>query len=120
MTTEYGKTVVDVRSLDDFTTALRNHQSAVASMLDTIESRLWHVRPKLGTFADGTEMADYYQDMADAYHRRVRRLRRAIEAAREATGSILDTYTTAEARNDASAKDIARTLDPVGTALKES
>jgi cell division septum initiation protein DivIVA len=119
MTTEYGKTVVDVHSLEDFQTALNNHHSAAVSMLKTIENKLWHVSPKLGTFSDGNEMSNYYSTTANDYHDRVQRLKSAIEAAQQATKTILATYKTAEARNDANSKDIERTLAPVGTALKE-
>ncbi|HEY3505126.1 MAG TPA: hypothetical protein VGN37_20365 [Actinocatenispora sp.] len=120
MSTEYGKTVVDVHSLEDFTTALDNHHSAAASMLKTIEDKLLNAKPKLGDFPDGVDTQDYYSTMAAEYHTRIKRLKTAIEAAQRATKSILDTYKTAEARNDASAQDIARTMSPVSNALKES
>ncbi|GAA4217934.1 hypothetical protein [Actinocatenispora rupis] len=120
MTTEYGRTVVDVHSLADFTTALDNHHSAIASMLKTIDDKLLDVPPKLGGFPDATDTESYYASMVSDYRARVQRLRSAVEAARKATTSILDTYATAEARNHANSRDIARTMGPVGTALKGS
>ncbi|MGA8115276.1 MAG: hypothetical protein WCA46_16555 [Actinocatenispora sp.] len=119
MSTEYGKTVVDVHSLKDFRTALDNHHSAAAAMLRNIDEKLLNPDPRpFGGFPDGNDTADYYSTMVGEYRAKVARLQKAIEAARTATRSILDTYQTVEARNDASAKDIARAVDPVAAALK--
>ncbi len=127
MTKEYGRTVVDVQSLEDFRTALGNHHSATAAMLKTIEDKLVgttggasssHDNHLFGVFPDGQDINDYYVRMALLYHARVQRLKTAVEAAQKATNSILHTYRTVEARNDANSKDIARTMRPVDTALK--
>ncbi len=127
MTKEYGRTVVDVQSLEDFRTALGNHRSATATMLKTIEDKLVgtsggasssHDNQLFGAFPDGLDTNSYYASMALAYHARVQRLKNAVEAAQKATDSILHTYRTVEARNDANSKDIARTMGPVSTALK--
>lgn len=128
MSKEYGKTVVDVHSLEDFTKALDNHHSAVTAMLKTIDGKLASpfvgctaANPDselFGGFPDGRETNQYYTSTASEYRARIKRLQSAIEAAQRATASILDTYRSTEDRNDASARDIARTVNPVGTALK--
>lgn len=114
---EYGKSVVDVESLSDFRTALDTHHDAVCAMLSTMENHLLDVTPKLGGFPDARDLERRYSTVTGGYHNRIKRLKVAIEAAQQATDSIMHKYKTTEDRNHSNADVIARTVRPVAVAL---
>lgn len=112
-----GSSNVDVLSLEDFNKTLANRLSEAEAMLAKLNSDLRGKAPKLGTFQDGTGVAAHYSDLYTQYVQRIGRLRSAIIAAQAATNDIIANYTTTEARNHASAADIASKLGGVDTAI---
>ncbi|HYU84725.1 MAG TPA: hypothetical protein VEK80_07945 [Kribbellaceae bacterium] len=110
-------TRVDVLSLEDFRATLVTRLREADSILHKLTTELGGRKPALGTFVDGSAKAAEYSALYDQHVDRVNRLRRAIIAAQEATDTIIDNYRTTEARNGASASDIANKLDGVANAL---
>ncbi len=112
-----NSTNVEVLSLQDFNKTLTTRLSEVDAMLTKLNTDLRGKEPKLGTFQDGVNVAGHYADLYTQYTERIGRLRSAIVAAQTATNDIIANYTTTEARNHASAADIASKLGGVYTAL---
>jgi hypothetical protein len=110
-------TNVDLLSLEDFNKTLGTRLSEVDAMLTKLNAELKGQTPKLGTFQDADAKRSQYADLYDQYVQRIGRLKSAILAAQKATGEILANYKTTEARNHASAADIAHQLGGVNTAL---
>jgi hypothetical protein len=110
-------TRVDVLSLEDFRATLAVRLQEAESILTKLTTELRGRKPALGTFQDGTTKATEYAALHDQHVDRVNRLKRAIIAAQAATSTIIDNYRTTEARNGASASDIANRLDGVANAL---
>jgi hypothetical protein len=110
-------TRVDVLSLEDFNKTLATRLSEAEALLTKLNTDLKGKSPKLGTFEDGTNSAEHYSDLYTQYVQRIGRLKSAIVAAQAATNDIIANYKTTEARNHASAADIANKLGGVYTAL---
>jgi hypothetical protein len=110
-------TNVDLLSLEDFSKRLGARLGEADAMLTKLDDDLRGREPKLGTFQDATTTQSQYTDLYDQYVQRIGRLRSAILAAQKATDDILANYKTTEARNHASAADIASKLGGVDTAL---
>jgi hypothetical protein len=110
-------TKVDVLSLEDFNKTLATRLSEVDSMLTKLNVDMRGSSPKLGTFTDATSKRSEYDDLYDQYAQRIGRLRSAIVAAQRATDDIIANYKTTEARNHASAADIANKLGGISTAI---
>jgi hypothetical protein len=113
------RTTVDVLSLEDFHSTLTARLSEADFVLRKIDNELQCQTPKLGQFADATVRATQYNALLQEHRARAVRLRSAIAAAKEATGSIIANYTTTEARNRANAATIAAALSGVNAALGE-
>ena len=112
-----GTTKVDVLTLQDFDKTLTARLSEAESMLTKLNADLKGKSPKLGTFQDAGQVSQHYADLYAQYVRRIGRLKAAIVAAQTATRDIIANYTTTEARNHASAADIAAKLGGIDTAL---
>lgn len=114
------RTRVDVLSLEDFKGTLTARLAEIDQVLTTLNTKLACRPPALGTFADATKCSTTYMSRQMEAEQRARRLKTALEAAREATERIITNYETAEARNHANARDIADALSGVGEALTEN
>ncbi|MGA3537805.1 hypothetical protein [Melissospora conviva] len=90
----------------------------VESALKKLKSEMRSRPPALGGFHDATVQIEKYERLYDQQLTRINRLKRALLAARTATGTILENYRTTEARNAANSSDIADLLGGVDTALK--
>jgi len=112
-------TRVDVLSLEDFNKTLATRLSEAEALLTKLNTGLKGKAPKLGTFYDGANSSEHYNDLYAQYVQRIGRLKAAIVAAQTATNDIIANYKTTEARNHASAADIASRLGGVYTALNE-
>lgn len=111
------RSAVDVHSLEDFHATLAARLDEANATLTTLVGKLQGAAPQLGGFSDATGTADGYLGRCDEQVTRARRLVEAVSATQTATGTIIDNYTTTEARNAANARDIANTMRPVGEAL---
>jgi len=112
-------TRVDVLSLEDFNKTLATRLSEAEALLTKLNTDLKGKAPKLGTFEDGANSAAHYSDLYTQYVQRIGRLKAAIVAAQTATNDIIANYKTTEARNHATAADIASRLGGVYAALNE-
>ncbi|WP_245675622.1 hypothetical protein [Micromonospora halophytica] len=105
--------------MEDFHQRLADRLTQAEAALKKLNTELQCRPPALGSFADGTGNARRYSEIQASYAERVARLRRAVEASRAATNTIMTNYRTTEARNAANANDIAAALNGVNEALKE-
>ncbi|MCW3839953.1 hypothetical protein ONA70_07565 [Micromonospora yasonensis] len=113
-----GRTTVDVLSLEDFHQRLEQRLSEAESVLKKLNTEMQCRPPALGSFTDAAENARRYSQTHASFVNHAERLRRAIEAAREATKTIMTNYRTAEARNAAAAADIIAALAGVREAMQ--
>ncbi|MFC3503980.1 hypothetical protein ACFOOK_23835 [Micromonospora krabiensis] len=113
-----GRTEVDLLSLEDFQSRLADRLTQAESVLRKLNTEMQCSPPALGSFHDATSNARRYSEIHQSYADQAERLRQAITAAQKATSTILANYRTAEARNAASAADIAAALNGVDEALK--
>ena len=114
-----GRTTVDVLSLEDFHQRLADRLAQAEAALKKLNTELQCRPPALGSFTDASSNARRYSEMQASYAEQVARLRRAVEASRTATHTIMTNYRTTEARNAANAADIEAALNGVDEALKE-
>lgn len=113
------RTTVDVLSLEDFQVTLDARLVEVESALRKLDVDLRGRPPALGGFHDATVQTKKFEQFHAEQLAQVKRLKRALLAARKATGTILDNYRTTEARNAANSDDIAGLLNGVDNALKD-
>lgn len=113
------RTSVDVLSLEDFHRTLAARLGEAEDILKKIDTELRCRPPALGRFADASEVTSGYHALLDRYADRAARLQAAVTAAQSATETIIANYRTTEARNRASAADIAAVLGGVDAALRE-
>ncbi|MEU5786257.1 hypothetical protein ABZ754_00830 [Micromonospora purpureochromogenes] len=114
-----GRTTVDVLSLEDFHQRMADRLAQAEAALKKLNTELQCTPPALGTFTDASSNARRYSEMQASYAEQVARLRRAVEASRTATHTIMTNYRTTEARNAANAADIEAALNGVDEALNE-
>lgn len=114
-----GRTTVDVLSLEDFHQRMADRLAQAEAALKKLNTELQCTPPALGTFTDASSNARRYSEMQASYAEQVARLRRAVEASRTATHTIMTNYRTTEARNAANAADIEAALNGVNEALNE-
>ncbi len=112
------RTAVDVLSLEDFHRTLAARLAEAEAALGKLDTQLQCRPPALGTFADATARAARYNEMLRQHGDRLRRLKVALAAAHDATGTIIANYRTTEGRNRANAADIAAVLGAAGAALQ--
>ncbi|SCF44987.1 hypothetical protein GA0074696_6095 [Micromonospora purpureochromogenes] len=114
-----GRTTVDVLSLEDFHQRMADRLAQAEAALKKLNTELQCRPPALGSFTDASSNARRYSEMQASYAEQVARLRRAVEASRTATHTIMTNYRTTEARNAANAADIEAALNGVDEALNE-
>ncbi|MCO1595421.1 hypothetical protein M8C17_09615 [Micromonospora sp. RHAY321] len=112
-----GRTEVDLLSLEDFQQHLAARLTEAESVLRKLNTEMQCRPPALGSFTDATDNARRYSDVHQSYVVQAERLRQAVQAAQQATSTILTNYRTAEARNAANATDITAALTGVDRAL---
>ncbi|MFC4020865.1 hypothetical protein ACFOW4_23375 [Micromonospora sp. GCM10011542] len=113
-----GRTEVDLLSLEDFHQRLAARLAQAESVLRKLNTEMQCRPPALGSFADATDNARRYSDVHQSYVEAADRLKQAVEAAQQATSTILASYRTTEARNAANAGDITAALTGVDRALQ--
>ncbi|MGK5738003.1 hypothetical protein [Micromonospora sp. URMC 103] len=113
-----GRTEVDLLSLEDFHSRLADRLTQAESLLRKLNTEMQCTPPALGTFTDATSNSRRYSEIRQSYVEQVTRLQQAVKAAQKATSTILADYRTTEARNAASAADIASALTGVNEALE--
>ena len=111
------RTTVDVLSLEDFKVTLAHRLSEAEAIVRKLGGELSGRPPALGRFSDGTDTAGTYEGLRSEFNDRAGRLRSAIAATGVATDAIMGNYRTTEARNAATAAEIARSLGGVDEAL---
>ena len=110
-------TSVDVLTLEQFNATLSARLSEAQSLLTKLNTGLAGQAPALGQFTDGQRAASDYTDRKAVSVQRVERLVDAIEAVQKATKTIIENYSTTEARNNANAADIAAALGDLPAVL---
>ncbi|MGK5441889.1 hypothetical protein ACSNN7_08710 [Micromonospora sp. URMC 105] len=105
--------------MEDFHQRLAERLTQAEAALRKLNTELQCTPPALGTFTDASSNARRYSEIQASYAERVARLRRAVEASRTATQTIMTNYRTTEARNAANAADIEAALNGVNEALKQ-
>jgi hypothetical protein len=113
------RTTVDVLSLEEFQGTLKARLSEINAVLSKLNGAA-SATPRLGTFADAAICAEAYAARHAQYVARAQQLKDALQAAYDATETIITNYRTAESRNQANAYDIADVLGGVDKALKGS
>jgi hypothetical protein len=113
-----GSVNVDRLSLEDFESTLDGRLAEADFLMRQIES-LRTNDAGLGLFDDATRVKTDHDKWIREATDRLQRLKRSLEAAKTATNTILTNYKTAEARNAATANDIAGAMAGVNDALKE-
>jgi len=108
---------VDIISLEDFNKTLDARIDQASFLLREIGKLASHPMP-LGEFPDAKHQVTQHGSLERTFRDRIERLKNATVAAKTATTTILTNYKSAEDRNAASAKDIARQLGGVDNALK--
>lgn len=104
-------------SLEDFHRTFAARIAEIDVVLTKLTTTLQSRPPALGTFTDAMRNAQEYTRLRLRHTERAGRLKEAIVAARVATDTIISDYRTAEARNRATAGEIAAALDGVDEAL---
>ena len=102
--------MIDVLSLEDFRTTLDRRLDEARSVKTCLVEVLRRTQPKLGDLADADHICIRYQTLYDQHLNRVTLLIDALEATRDALSTIISNYQTNEARQTASAVDIANAL----------
>ena len=106
---------VDVLALEDFAARLDGRVAQADALLRHLDGLMCRNVP-LGDLPDADEEVSRYYRLCLRYRDGVRRLRDAVVAARSATGTILENYTSAEERTAANAAAIAGHLAGVRSA----
>jgi hypothetical protein len=101
-----GTTAVDFITLAQFQARLENHLNAVGELLARMTRDLGD-GPELGDFHDAVQANLAYWDRWGVQYSRIRRLADALNAAHEATRSIVESYTTTEELNRAKVSDLS-------------
>jgi uncharacterized protein YukE len=112
-----GRTEVDLLSLEDFHQRLAGRLTQAESVLRKLNTEMQCRPPALGSFTDATDNSRRYSEVHQSYVEAAERLRQAVQAAQQATSTILASYRTTEARNAANAADIDSALTGVDRAL---
>jgi hypothetical protein len=102
--------MVDVLSLEDFRATLDRRLDEAKSVKTCLVELLRRTQPRLGDLADADHIRIRYQTLYDQHLNRATLLIDALEATRDALTTIIGNYQTNEARQTASAIDIADAL----------
>jgi hypothetical protein len=101
-----GTTTVDFITLKDFQARLETHLNTVGEMLGRMTTD-FRDGPELGGFQDAVQANLAYWERWGVQFSRIMRLSDALNAAHEATRSILESYTTTEELNRAKVSDLS-------------
>src|SRR5215831_17787901 len=105
--------LVDVLSLEGFRSTLDGRLAEAISVRTSLNELVHRSDPKLGNLPDGVHVGKRYETLYQQAIDRVTRLINAIHATKTALDTIIETYTTNEARLTANAQDIGDALDGV-------
>jgi hypothetical protein len=111
------KTMVEVRSLGDFTGTLDARLAEAHALSRGLVDTHRRTAPALGGLPDADYVRERYLSLYDEHVERVIRLIRAVEVAQGALHTIADNYTSNEQRLSSNAAEIGRLLDGVSGAL---
>ena len=106
-------TMVDVLSLEGFQTTLDARLDEAESVKTNLVELLRRTEPELGDLADARYVCRRYKSLYDQHLNRVATLIDAINATKTALATIINNYTTNEARQTANAVDIADALGEI-------
>ena len=99
-------TAVDFITLEEFQARLETHLNEVGDLLGRMTRDLSD-GPELGDFHDAVQANLAYWDRWGVQYSRIQRLADALNAAHEATRSILGSYRTTEELNRAKVSDLS-------------
>ena len=105
-----NKTTVDVLSLEGFQATLDGRLDEAESVKTSLVELLRRTEPELGDLADARYVCRRYKSLYDQHLNRVITLIDALAATKAALTTIIQNYTTNEARQTANALDIADAL----------
>lgn len=112
-TPKTNTTMVDVLSLEGFQTTLDARLDEAESVKTNLVELLRRTEPELGDLADARYVCRRYKSLYDQHLNRVATLIDAIDATKTALATIINNYTTNEARQTANAVDIADALGAI-------
>ena len=112
-TPKTNTTMVDVLSLEGFQTTLDARLDEAESVKTNLVELLRRTEPELGDLADARYVCRRYKSLYDQHLNRVATLIDAINATKTALATIINNYTTNEARQTANAVDIADALGAI-------
>jgi hypothetical protein len=101
-----GTTSVDFLTLAEFQQRIEKHLNAAGDLLGSMTTTVGS-GPELGGFQDAVNTNLAYWDRWAVQYERINRLANALNAAHEATRSILEKYKTTEELNRAKLSDLS-------------
>ena len=101
-----GTTAVDFITLAEFQQRVEKHLNTAGDLLASMVTEVG-TGPQLGEFEDAVNTNLAYWDRWAVQYNRIKRLTDALNAAHEATASILEKYKTTEELNQAKLSDLA-------------
>ena len=101
-----GTTAVDFITLAEFQKRVEKHLNTAGELLASMVTDVG-TGPQLGEFEDAVNTNLAYWDRWAVQYNRISRLANALNAANEATRSILEKYKTTEELNQAKLSDLA-------------
>ena len=109
-----GTTAVDFITLAEFQKRVEKHLNTAGELLASMVTDVG-TGPQLGEFEDAVNTNLAYWDRWAVQYNRISRLANALNAANEATRSILDKYKTTEELNQAKLSDLATQFASLST-----
>jgi hypothetical protein len=101
-----GTTAVDFITLAEFQQRVEKHLNTAGDLLASMVTEVG-TGPQLGEFEDAVNTNLAYWERWAVQYNRIKRLTDALNAANEATRSILEKYKTTEELNQAKLSDLA-------------
>ena len=101
-----GTTAIDFITLAEFQQRVEKHLNTAGELLASMVTDVG-TGPELGEFQDAVNTNLAYWDRWAVQYNRISRLANALNAAHEATASILEKYKTTEELNQAKLSDLA-------------
>jgi hypothetical protein len=109
-----GTTAVDFITLAEFQKRVEKHLNTAGELLASMVTDVG-TGPQLGEFEDAVNTNLAYWDRWAVQYNRISRLANALNAANEATRSILEKYKTTEELNQAKLSDLATQFASLST-----
>jgi hypothetical protein len=109
-----GTTAVDFITLAEFQKRVEKHLNTAGELLASMVTDVG-TGPQLGEFEDAVNTNLAYWDRWAVQYNRISRLANALNAANEATRSILEKYKTTEELNQARLSDLATQFASLST-----